>query len=48
MKIEASWNILDGHRWYGIGVCLDKTTYHHEYKNVFRIELLVFSVYIRW
>ena len=48
MKTEINWNEIDGSWWYGIGVCLDETTYHDKYKKVFRIELLIFSIYIRW
>lgn len=48
MKLELSWNKLGEYWWYGVGLCFDKSPYHGKYKNVFRIELLIFSIYFRW
>jgi hypothetical protein len=48
MKIEINWNKINGNWFYGIGICLDKLTWIKEYEWVFRIQLIIFSIYIRW
>ena len=48
MKIEIDWNVIGGDWFYGIGICLDQKKWLIKYKWVVRIQLLIFSIYIRW
>ena len=53
MRIECMLNNLDedwmnGDWWFDLGISYQKTEYHHQYRKVFTIALVFFSIYIRW
>ena len=48
MKIEISWNSLEGTWWFDLGVSCQQTEYHHNKKMVITIALGFATIYLRW
>lgn len=45
---EVSKNEIENEWWFDLGISFQKTNFHHEFKSVLTISIILISIYVRF